>query len=51
MADKKPIHMIAKDLGIESSKVVKACNEIGIYTKGASKRLDYDEEKKNNILF
>ena len=46
MADKKPIHMIAKDLGIESSKVVKACNEIGIYTKGASKRLDYNEEKK-----
>ena len=46
MANKKPIHMIAKDLGIESSKVVKACNEIGIYAKGASKRLDNKGEEK-----
>ena len=46
MADKKPIHSIAKDLGIDSKKVIKACNQIGIYTKGASKRLDYDEEEK-----
>tara|TARA_Y100000589_G_scaffold189170_1_gene179068 strand:- start:4258 stop:4554 length:297 start_codon:yes stop_codon:yes gene_type:complete len=46
MADKKPIHSIAKDLGVDSYKVVKACNLIGIYAKGASKRLDIIEEEK-----
>ena len=46
MADKKPIYLIAKNLGIDSKKVVKACNQIGIYTKGASKRLNHLEEEK-----
>ena len=46
MADKKPIHVIAKDLGIDTNKVIKACNQIGIYAKGASKRLDNEEEEK-----
>ncbi len=46
MVNKKPIHAIARDLGIESSKVVKACNHIGIEAKGASKRLDIYEEEK-----
>ena len=46
MADNKPIHTIAKDLGIDSKKIIKACNQIGIYAKGASKRLDINEEEK-----
>ena len=46
MANKKPIHVIAKDLGIDTNKVIKACNQIGIYAKGASKRLDNEEEEK-----
>ena len=46
MPDKKPIHVIAKDLGIDTKKVIKACNQIGIYAKGASKRLDDKEEEK-----
>ena len=46
MSVKKPIHLIAKDLGIDSKKVMKACNQIGIYAKGASKRLDSKEEEK-----
>ena len=46
MVNKKPIHLIAKNLGIDSKRVIKACNQIGIYTKGASKRLDYKEEEK-----
>ena len=46
MADKKPIHTIAKELGIDTNKVIKACNQIGIYAKGASKRLDFKEEEK-----
>ena len=44
--DKKPIYEIAKDLGIDTKKVVKACNQIGIYAKGSSKRLDHKEEEK-----
>ena len=46
MADKKPIHVIAKDLGIDTKKVIQACNQIGIYAKGSSKRLDFKEEEK-----
>ena len=51
MADKKPIYLIAKDLGIDSKKVMKACNQIGIYAKGASKRLDHKEEEKVKSYF
>ena len=51
MVDKKPIHLIAKDLGIDAKRVIKACNEIGIYAKGASKRLDNKEEEKIKIHF
>tara|TARA_B100000900_G_scaffold141824_1_gene120175 strand:+ start:56 stop:346 length:291 start_codon:yes stop_codon:yes gene_type:complete len=51
MADKKPIHAIAKDLGIDTKKVIKACNEIGIYAKGASKRLESKEEEKIKTYF
>ena len=46
MLEKKPIHLIAKDLGIDTKKVIKACNQIGIYAKGASKRLELKEEER-----
>ncbi len=49
--DKKPIHEIAKDLGIDTKKVIEACNQIGIYAKGASKRLDYKEEREVKSYF
>ena len=51
MSEKKPIHLISKDLGIDVKKVIKACNEIGIYAKGASKRLDNKEEEKVKTYF
>ncbi len=51
MTGKKPIHLISKDLGIDAKKVIKACNEIGIYAKGASKRLDNKEEEKIKTYF
>ena len=51
MSEKKPIHLISKDLGIDTKKVIKACNEIGIYAKGASKRLDIKEEEKIKTYF
>ena len=49
--DKKPIHEIAKDLGIDTKKIIKACNQVGIYAKGASKRLDHIEEEKIKTYF
>ena len=51
MSDKKPIHVIAKDLSIDSKKIIKACNQIGIYAKGASKRLENKEEEKIKAYF
>tara|TARA_Y100001933_G_C18737389_1_gene454349 strand:+ start:233 stop:523 length:291 start_codon:yes stop_codon:yes gene_type:complete len=51
MANKKPIHVIAKDLGIDTKKVINACNQLGIYAKGASKRLDFKEEEKVTTFF
>ena len=51
MVDKKPIHSIAKELGIDTKKVIKACNQIGIYAKGASKRLEQKEEEKIKTYF
>ena len=51
MSAKKPIHLISKDLGIDAKKVIKACNEIGIYAKGSSKRLDHKEEEKIKTYF
>ena len=51
MVDKKPIHALAKDLGIDTKKVIKACNQIGIYAKGASKRLENKEEEKIKAFF
>ena len=51
MPEKKPIHLIAKELGVDAKKVIKACNEIGIYAKGASKRLDHKEEEKIKAYF
>ena len=51
MVDKKPIHEIAKDLSIDTKSLIKACNQIGIYAKGSSKRLDHDEEEKIKTYF
>ena len=51
MSDKKPIHVIAKDLGIDTKKIIEACNQIGIYAKGASRRLDHKEEEKIKTYF
>ena len=51
MVNKKPIHVIAKDLGIDTKRLINACNQIGIYAKGASKRLDSKEEEKITTFF
>ena len=51
MASNTPIYSIAKDLNIDSNRILLACKSIGINAKGATKRLNEEElEKvKNNF--
>tara|TARA_B100000945_G_scaffold28526_1_gene19796 strand:+ start:30 stop:323 length:294 start_codon:yes stop_codon:yes gene_type:complete len=46
MAISTPIHKIAKDLGIESYRVLSACKKLGIEAKGSAKRLNKEEINK-----
>ena len=46
MSISTPIHKIAKDLGINSNRVISACKTLGIYAKGSSKQLNEVERKK-----
>lgn len=48
MSISTPIHKIAKDLGIDSSRVLLACKTLGINAKGSSKKLN--EAELNQIL-
>ena len=43
MASKTPIYTIAKELNIDSNRVILACKSIGIDAKGATKRLNEEE--------
>ena len=49
MATKTPIYSLAKELNIDSSRIILACKTIGIPAKGAAKRLNEEEleELKN----
>ena len=40
MASNTPIYSIAKDLNIDSNRILLACKSIGINAKGATKRLN-----------
>jgi len=46
-----PIFTIAKDLNIESNRVLLACKKLGINAKGATKRLNEEELKKIKSYF
>ena len=46
MSINTPIFTIAKDLNIESNRVLLACKKLGINAKGATKRLNEEELKK-----
>ena len=46
MSINTPIHKIAKDLGIDSNRVISACKTLGIYAKGSSKKLNEEEISK-----
>jgi len=46
-----PIFTIAKDLNVESNRVLLACKKLGIDAKGATKRLNKEELKKIKTYF
>ena len=46
-----PIFSIAKDLNIESNRVLLACKKLGINAKGATKRLNKQEVEKIKSYF
>jgi len=51
MSINTPIFTIAKDLNIESNRVLLACNKLGIKAKGATKRLNKEELEKIKSYF
>ena len=51
MSINTPIFTIAKNLNIESNRVLLACKKLGINAKGATKRLNEEELKKIKSYF
>jgi len=51
MSINTPIFTIAKDLNVDSNRVILACKKLGINAKGAAKRLNKDELEKIKIYF
>ena len=46
MSINTPIFTIAKDLNVESNRILLACKKLGINAKGAAKRLNEQELEK-----
>ena len=46
-----PIFTLAKDLNVESNRVLSACKKLGINAKGATKRLNKEELEKIKSYF
>ena len=46
-----PIFTIAKDLNVESNRILLACKKLGISAKGATKRLNKEELEKIKSYF
>ena len=51
MSINTPIFSIAKDLNVESNRILLACKKLGINAKGASKRLNEQELEKIKSYF
>ena len=51
MSINTPIFTIAKDLNLESNRILLACKKLGINAKGATKRLNEEELKKIKSYF
>ena len=46
MSINTPIFTIAKDLNVESNRIIQACKKLGIDAKAATKRLNKEELEK-----
>ena len=51
MSINTPIFSIAKDLNVESNRILIACKKLGINAKGATKRLNEEELEKIKRYF
>ena len=51
MSSNTPIYSIAKELNVDSNRIILACKSIGIPAKGALKRLNEEEVKKLKNYF
>ena len=51
MSINTPIFSIAKDLKVESNRILLACKKLGINAKGATKRLNKEELEKIKSYF
>ena len=51
MSINTPIFNIAKDLNVESNRILLACKKLGINAKGATKRLNKEELEKITSYF
>ena len=51
MSINTPIFSIAKDLNVESKRILLACKKLGINAKGATKRLNEEELEKIKSYF
>ena len=51
MSNNTPIFTVAKDLNVESNRILLACKKLGINAKGAAKRLNREELEKIKIYF
>ena len=51
MSPNTPIFTIAKDLNVESNRILLACKKLGINAKGATKRLNKQEVEKIKSYF
>ena len=51
MSINTPIFTIAKDLNVESNRILLACKKLGISAKGATKRLNKEDFEKIKSYF
>jgi len=51
MSVNTPIFTIAKDLNVESNRILLACKKLGINAKGSTKRLNKEETEKIKSYF
>jgi len=51
MSSNTPIFTIAKDLNVESNRIILACKKLGIDAKGSTKRLNKEELEKIKSYF